>query len=63
VVKFVEPPAGSKPGDRVTFEGLPIVPPASAAQIGKKKIAETVHTRPREQMARNARQQKQRCIA
>jgi hypothetical protein len=43
VVKFVVPPKGSKPGDRVTFEGLPVVAPASGAQIAKKKIAETVN--------------------
>jgi len=42
VVKFVDPPAGAKPGDRVTFQGLPIVEPATAAQIMKKKVAEAV---------------------
>jgi hypothetical protein len=41
-VKFVEPPQGSKPGDRVAFDGLPTEPPASAKQVEKKKLAETV---------------------
>jgi hypothetical protein len=42
VVKFVEVPPGSKPGDLVSFEGLPKQQPVSASQIAKKKIAETV---------------------
>jgi hypothetical protein len=41
-VKFVEVPEGAKNGDRVTFEGLPVVAPATASQVTKKKIAETV---------------------
>jgi len=42
VVKLVEPPAGAKVGDRVTFEGLPESEPASPAQMAKKKIPDTV---------------------
>lgn len=41
-MKFVQVPQGAKNGDRVTFDGLPQVPAASASQITKKKIAETV---------------------
>lgn len=41
-MKFVEVPAGAKPGDRVSFEGLPVEPPATAKQVEKKKIAEQV---------------------
>jgi methionine--tRNA ligase beta chain len=42
IVKFVEVPAEAKKGDRIIFEGLPVIPPATASQITKKKIAETV---------------------
>jgi len=45
-VKFVEVPAGAKPGDRVSFEGLPVEPPATAKQVEKKKIAEQVGALP-----------------
>lgn len=38
----MEVPAGAKPGDRVSFEGLPVEPPATAKQVEKKKIAEQV---------------------
>ena len=40
-VKFVEAPAGSTPGERVVFEGLS-GEPASAKQIQKKKIDQTI---------------------
>jgi len=42
VVKFVDPPKGAKPGDRVTFQGLPVIEPATPAQIAKKKVDQNV---------------------
>jgi len=41
VVKFVEVPAEAEPGERVTFEGME-GPPATPAQVQKKKVLETV---------------------
>jgi tRNA-binding EMAP/Myf-like protein len=38
-VKLLEPPANSKPGDRVTFVGFS-GEPAPAAQVAKKKLLE-----------------------
>eukprot|EP00534_Pseudo-nitzschia_fraudulenta_P009772 CAMPEP_0201168190 /NCGR_PEP_ID=MMETSP0851-20130426/74514_1 /ASSEMBLY_ACC=CAM_ASM_000631 /TAXON_ID=183588 /ORGANISM="Pseudo-nitzschia fraudulenta, Strain WWA7" /LENGTH=244 /DNA_ID=CAMNT_0047449601 /DNA_START=144 /DNA_END=878 /DNA_ORIENTATION=+ len=38
VVEFVEPPEGAKPGDVVTFEGLPAPMPLAASQVEKKKV-------------------------
>lgn len=40
-VKFLDPPVGSKVGDRIVFEGVPSAP-VSAAQVGKKKVLEAV---------------------
>jgi aminoacyl tRNA synthase complex-interacting multifunctional protein 1 len=37
-VEFVEPPAGAKIGEVVTFEGLPTPEPWSSAQVEKKKV-------------------------
>lgn len=39
VVQLVDPPAGSRPGDRVTFKGFD-GEPANPAQMAKKKIFE-----------------------
>mmetsp|Transcript_12033 Transcript_12033/g.17738 ORF Transcript_12033/g.17738 Transcript_12033/m.17738 type:complete len:427 (-) Transcript_12033:160-1440(-) len=39
-VKLVQPPAGAKIGDRVTFPGYEGTEPATPAQVGKKKILE-----------------------
>lgn len=38
IVEFVEPPAGTPIGERITFEGLPEPHPVSAAQVEKKKV-------------------------
>jgi len=37
-VEFVEPPLDAKPGDVVSFEGLPAPIPLAASQVEKKKI-------------------------
>jgi aminoacyl tRNA synthase complex-interacting multifunctional protein 1 len=38
LVEFVEPPAGAVIGEVVTFAGLPVPEPWSAAQVDKKKV-------------------------
>lgn len=37
-VEFIEPPAGAKLGEVITFEGLPPPEPFSGAQVEKKKV-------------------------
>ncbi len=37
-VEFVEPPAGAKIGEVITFEGLPTPEPFTGAQVDKKKV-------------------------
>lgn len=37
-VEFVEPPEGAKPGDVVSFEGLPKPMPLAPSQVEKKKV-------------------------
>lgn len=37
-VQFVEPPADAPLGEKITFEGLPVPEPWSAAQVEKKKV-------------------------
>ncbi len=39
-VVFIEPPAESPPGERVTIENIPNQEPASGNQIKKKKLME-----------------------
>jgi len=39
-VQFVEPPEGAPLGEIIQYEGLPPTKPASAAQVGKKKLFE-----------------------
>lgn len=39
-VEFVEPPAGSMPGERVVVEGWVMPEPATTNQVKKKKILE-----------------------
>ena len=41
IVKFVEVPAGSEPGERVMFEGMS-GEPMTPKQIEKKKVAKTI---------------------
>eukprot|EP01039_Chlorochromonas_danica_P007114 gene7114-7866_t len=36
-VEFIDPPANSKPGDRILGEGLPVVEPLSASKADKTK--------------------------
>ena len=37
-VQFVEPPADAPLGEVITFDGLPVPEPWSAAQVEKKKV-------------------------
>jgi aminoacyl tRNA synthase complex-interacting multifunctional protein 1 len=37
-VEFVEPPLSAKPGDVVTFDGLPNPIPLAPSQVEKKKV-------------------------